>query len=180
MKGLLLSIALTIPLSATVAAETPAGVPVYNPKTKSYFELRHDNIKASSFEAANWPHARSEAAKRRFKGVPGRLAIVDSKDTEDFLRSHFQPKTIVWIGLAYWCGYGKSMWVNGRTVSRGDFTNWDARWYRNAVSKCPIGYAENYFMPVYYDTRKGPWRWQASGPGKQFRSMFVEYVTGGE
>jgi hypothetical protein len=58
------------------------GKPVYNPETKSYFELRVDLPKPP-----DWNTAVRYARTRRYKGVRGRLAIIRMfKRTASFRR----------------------------------------------------------------------------------------------
>lgn len=163
-------------LRATLVAEGPSP-PIYDPASKSYFELHQTDV---GLGGKNWAEARALAAGLFFRGVRGRLAIVKSQATHDFLRNHFDLKTEAWIGLRYWCSFRKLQWVDGEMHSRQGFNPWDRQWYRNADTRCGRGTATGpmAFMPVYYTP--GGFRWQASGPVKKFYDYFVEYPTGGQ
>jgi hypothetical protein len=58
--------------------------PIYNPRTKSYFELQVDLPKPQQ-----WQNAVRYARTKTFKGVRGRLAIVKDLETHSFLRANF-------------------------------------------------------------------------------------------
>ena len=61
---------LAIGLMLPVTAEAQYNSPVYNPHTKSYFELRKDN------QRGYWVDANSKAQSLSHKGARGRLAVV--------------------------------------------------------------------------------------------------------
>lgn len=153
--------------------------PVYDPQTKSYFQLRMDN------RAGYWKAAKELAEEQIFYGVQGRLAVVDSEQTHHFLLMNFNKiKQETWIGMYYDCASRKLFWSTGAPVSRSNFSIWHAQWYRNPHIICSNGGLRGYgasdqFMPVYYTPLKNGFRWQASGPGKGFESYFVEFPTGG-
>ena len=71
--------------------------PIYNPATKSYFQLFDDNLLPG-----NWEAARKRAATKSYNGVRGRLAVVDSMETHNFILRNFGlnwREASVWIGL---------------------------------------------------------------------------------
>ncbi len=146
--------------------------PIYNPHTKSYFELRVDLPMPP-----NWSTANKYARTRIFKGVRGRLAVVKDIETHSFLKANFEAKEEVWIGLRFFCSVRKLVWVNGEVHPRNAFKVWAKKWYRTKY-KCSTNNFK--WMPVYYlPTAKG-FRWQAPGPQKYYASYLVEYQTGGE
>ena len=62
--------------------------PMYNPETKSYFELHFPGENMGSYgewPQFNWRDAREYAPSRVFRGARGRLAIVKTKETNDFI-----------------------------------------------------------------------------------------------
>jgi hypothetical protein len=156
-----------------VAAEP--NLPIYNPASKSYFELRDDNAPPGT-----WEKARGLAARLSYKGARGRLAVVDSEATHLFLRRNFTIKEETWIGLRYWCAFRKLQWVTGKLHSREGFNIWANQWYRLEETMCGQGVTigPRAYMPVYYLPRG--FRWQACGASKWFTHYFVEYPTGKE
>src|SRR4051812_26537568 len=75
--------------------------PIYNPSSKSYFQLFNDNE-----NPGNWEAAQMRAESKTYKGVRGRLAVIDSAETHDFILRKFdltKRNVAVWIGLRYWC-----------------------------------------------------------------------------
>jgi len=145
--------------------------PIYNPHTKSYFELRVDLP-----WPPRWSTARKFARTRIFKGVRGRLAVIKDVETHSFLKANFEPKEEVWIGLRFFCGVRKLVWVTGEEHPRTAFKVWARRWWRSNY-KCSTGFQ---FMPIYYQKASKGFKWQASGPAKYFVSYLVEYPTGKE
>lgn len=155
------------------AGLTPKPVkPVYNPQTKSWFELRVDLPKPS-----NWRNAVKFARRQTFKGVRGRLAIVKDLQAHSFLRANFEVLGSAWIGLRYFCSFRKLVWADGTEHPRRSFKMWAKRWYRTDV-RC--GKERIQYMPIYYLPSRYGFKWQASGPEKFFISYFVEYPTGAE
>ncbi len=148
------------------------GKPVYNPHTKSWFELRVDLPKPS-----NWQNAVQFSRRHTFKGVRGRLAEVKDLETHSFLRANFDVIGPTWIGLRYFCSFRKLVWADGTEQPRTAFKMWAKKWYRTDV-RC--GKERIQFMPVYYLPTRHGFKWQASGPAKYFVSYFVEYPTGAE
>lgn len=153
--------------SAAVAVK-----PIYNPHTKSYFELRVDLP-----EPPNWHTAARYARTKKFKGVRGRLAQVRDLKTHSFLQANFEIREESWIGLRYYCSFRKLVWADGDVQPRKGFKMWAKRWHRTRI-RC--GAANIPYMPVYYLPFDKGFRWQASGPAKSFVSYFVEYPTGKE
>lgn len=170
---------------AAVLAATPAlaadketgltpkpGKPVYNPATKSWFELRVDLPTPS-----NWRSAVKYSRRHTFKGVRGRLAIVKDLQTHSFLRANFEALGATWIGLRYFCSFRKLVWADGTEHPRKAFKMWAKKWYRTDV-RC--GKQRIQYMPIYYLPSRYGFKWQASGPEKYFVSYFVEYPTGAQ
>ena len=178
--SLVLPVFLALSLISTKESQ---GKPVYNPQTKSYFELRNDLFGNNH----GWTNAKQAAEKLQFKGVRGRLAVVDSLQTHQFLVKNFNLEAETWIGLRFWCKYKKLQWVNGKIHPRDAFNHWDPRWYRYYGSSDPnlqfcrtSGTIESGYMPVYYLPAEKGYRWQAVGSAKGFRHYLVEFPTGGE
>ena len=162
------------------AAAGPNDPPIYNPASKSYFQiLTHTSRKE------NWIFAHRTALSRFYKGARGRLAVIDRPETHQFILQNFDLKFPLWIGLRYWCSFRMLQWNGLRPYSPSDsghFQAWHPQWYRNPQSICsPDLSGEKAYMPFYYEPlgRRNA-RWQASGPGKGFVRFLVEYPTGEE
>lgn len=164
------------------AAEPLPLSPIYNPASKSYFQLFDDNE-----HPGNWQAARARAQMKAFKGVRGRLAVIDSPETHDFVVKSFDLNkrgVSVWIGLRYWCSARLLQWEGHRPFSPRDpdsFRLWHSQWSRSDQNACSFtGSAKVGYAPVYYRTMSGITRWQAVGAAKYFSYYLVEYPTGDE
>ena len=169
---------LAVPVKESISQERRAGSaavavkPIYNPESKSYFELRVDLPKPP-----NWRTAARYARTKIYKGVRGRLAVVKDLQTHSFLKANFDVREEAWIGLRYFCSFRKLVWANGEEQPRRAFKMWAKKWYRTDI-RC--GKQSIQFMPIYYLPNTKGFKWQASGPAKYFVSYFVEYPTGAE
>lgn len=156
--------------------------PVYDPISKSYFEMvdgSHGMVKGPlAHEGPNWTDAYRLAQGRVFKGVHGRLAVVKSLETHEFLMRTFRPETYVWIGLRYWCTQRKLQWSDGTIAAAGSFQAWDKVW-RQDVYACASGGGDKEFMPVAYSPLP-KFDWIGKGIQKRYYYFFVEYPTGNE
>lgn len=175
------------------AAAQLLNTPVYNPDTKSYFELHVDQPlkdgKLVGFDrqySMEWYLAERRARALFHKGVRGHLAIVKSQAVNDFLRDTFKPEIPAWIGLRYWCAFNALQWVNGETHKPTAYKNWDAPWAYSALSRgdgdrafpsCPTHIRSNY-LPIHYWPVDQGFVWHGNGMAKEFRGFFVEYPTG--
>lgn len=167
------TMALLCALPTQVQAQTPTAVaPIYNPHTKSYFELRTDLP-----QPPTWSTAEITARTKVYNGVRGHLAIVKDADTHSFLEANFPLNEEAWIGLRFFCNVRKLLWVDGEEWPLNAFKMWAKPWHRTNI-KC--GTSKIPYMPVMYLPNSKGFRWQASGPAKYFISYFVEYPTGKE
>ncbi|WP_193369760.1 C-type lectin domain-containing protein [Pelagibius marinus] len=166
-----------------LAAELPLPqTPIYNPASKSYFQLFKDNV-----YPGHWMAARERASIKAYKGVRGRLAVVDSWEDHKFLLEAFgltKRRVSVWIGLRYWCAARLLQWEDGRLFEPSEptmFRLWHADWSRSDSDACNMSKSGKVgFAPVYYRTIGAITRWQAVGAAKYFRYYLVEFPTGGE
>jgi hypothetical protein len=160
------------------AAEGPfPNVPVYNPDSHSYFQLFGDNE-----NPGNWEAARIRAGQKSYKGIRGRLAVIDSAQIHDFVLRTFDlssRKISTWIGLRYWCNARLLQWEEQRAFSPSDpghFKIWHAQWSRSDESACTLSKSAKVgFAPVYYRTIGNVTRWQAVGAAKYFNYYLVEF-----
>ncbi len=162
------------------SAAKPGDPPIYNPASKSYFQL----LMQTTYNK-NWDFARRAAWSRTFKGVRGRLAVVDRRETHLFILQNFDINRPTWIGLRYWCRYRMLEW-NGLSpyspTDPGRFHAWHARWFHKKPFECGSRRKrDRYYMAVYYEpigSRNA--RWQASQSGRPIARFLVEYPTGEE
>ncbi|WP_404379878.1 C-type lectin domain-containing protein [Caenispirillum salinarum] len=147
--------------------------PFYNPHTKSYFAYVDMNIMGG----AAWRGVRKAAARKTYHGVPGRLAVVKDRQTHDWLREKFGDviDKETWIGLRYFCGARKLMWVDGTIMDRSPPGLWHPQWHRTWIM---CGRVRMEYMPVYYVGGGMQMVWQASGIDKFQISYLVEFPTG--
>ncbi len=158
---------------AEAAKHSLLDTPVYNEQTKSYFSLKRFHV---TYGGKNWSAANKAARRSYYKGVSGRLAVVKSREVEDFLIKTFRPPSPSWIGLRFFCKFRKLVWLTGETHPLIAYSNWHAKWYRTRVN-CDQT-ANISWMPVYLTPNLTGPRWQAPGPAKYMMYYFVEYPTG--
>lgn len=158
--------------------------PVYDPASKSYFELvliRTTQYSYGGHPEVRWEQADGLARARVYNGVHGRLAVIRNLETHEFLELTFQPVFNAWIGLRYWCSNRTLQFTDGTLWTRSMFGVWDAKWDQSAV-KDPCGeYHTNrkpQYMPVAYNSIKDGFRWIAKEWHKAYYCYFVEYPTG--
>lgn len=163
--------------AAAPAQEAVFNKPIYDPASKSYFELvrltKADESKRY-VPSMNWAEANEFASKRVFKGVKGRLAIIKSADTHSFILMNLRPADFTWIGLRYFCKGQKLVWSNGESFKPNDFKAWAPAWDQSAG----VGCQERSYMPVAYTATKEGFRWIAKGGAKLYRDLLIEYPTG--
>jgi hypothetical protein len=169
------------------AKESPANdkdrfnKPIYNPETKSYFEYFITAQALGRSADYWWGEAKQLAQTRSFHGVRGRLAIVKTKETNDFIVKHFRPENGTWIGLQYLCHINELRWADGEFWPRTGYQNWYQPW--NIQGPSPRG-GELYrcagtdAMGVHYWGQEGGYKWNANHPAKKFYNMILEYPTG--
>lgn len=175
-----LLISLCIAGTAAHSAAMPGDPPIYNAASKSYFQLLTQTTQKQS-----WRFAYAAALSKTFRGVRGRLAVIDRPETHQFILRNFDLTRPIWIGLRYLCRFRMLEWNGSRPYAPGDpghFHAWHPQWYRNTQTMCASGRSlEESYMPFYYETigvRNA--RWQASGPAKFFGRFLVEFPTGEE
>lgn len=149
--------------------------PIFDPKTKSYFELRVDNKRGGN--KPNWQQAHANASRLFHEGRRGRLAVIKNLDTLQFVRENFSVDHPTWIGLRFYCQFRKLIWVTGEIHSLRDSKLWHRQWYRNQQTRCRANTPKaGGYMPVYLTPKTdGPVAWQASGAAKFFDYYMVEY-----
>lgn len=185
MKALILLFAglLCIASGAAQAQGPVYGKPIYDPASKSYFELvktPREYAPGAVTPSMTFDVAVGAASGRKFKGVSGRLAIIKSPDTHLFVMQKLRPNEEAWIGLRYLCKLRQLRWVNGETVSKGQFQAWHTKWDQSANAGCVKGGGEADWMPVAYMGVQDGFRWVAKGAKKKYISFIVEYPTGHE
>ena len=94
----LLNVGLLGLIGASDKAEPAYNKPFYNPETKTHFELYapdFDDSKRSGsvklYGGISYEAAMKMAAKRRYKGLSGRLSIEKSRETHEFLAKSLRP-----------------------------------------------------------------------------------------
>jgi hypothetical protein len=187
---------LTSLAAASAFADPGISKPVYDPASKSYFEMVDvDTPKYSPYNTLEtpWEGAVKLAQERTFKGARGRLAVVKNAETHQFLLRTFQPHREVWIGMRFWCGVNQVQFVDGTMLAKGTFAAWDTPWDQSGIKPeyeptKTIGGCEKYyepgsnhpptFMPIAYSPTQRGFRWIAKEHHKLYLSYLVEYPTG--
>ena len=119
----------------------------------------------------------SRARQPVYKGVHGRLAIIDTAEVHSFLPRTFQPNhyQYVWIGLRYLCGAKKLEWSDGKLWQPGSFQISDERWNQD-VFTCKDKNNPNDWAPVAYTPSMHSW--VVKGNTKGYDRYFIEYPGG--
>jgi hypothetical protein len=161
--------------ASTSTAKPVYNKPIYDPASKSYFEL----VKLTKGDDAdhylpsmNWSNAEAFARRRAYKGALGRLATIKAGDTHFFILTSLRPSTFTWIGLRYSCDTQKFRWSDGTALVE-EFQAWHATWNQSGES-CLKGS----FMGVAYTPISDGFRWVAKGRAKLYTDLLVEYPTG--
>lgn len=165
-------------------ADLPAGAspgqlintPVYDPQAKRYFALMQPQLEPQYMTM--WDHVAAQARAQTFKGVHGRLAIVDTPEVHDFLLRTFRPNNYqyIWIGLRYLCKAHKLEWSDGKIMPPGSFQDWDKQWNQD-VYTCSDKDNPNDWAPVAYTPEMHSWI--VKGNHKGYPWYFIEFPTGG-
>ena len=184
MKALIFLVAALLCVASGAQAQGPVyGKPMYDPASKSYFELVHvtqAQAQGSMYPALPFDKAAHAATGRAFQGVAGRLAIIRSQDPHIFIMQNLRPNEDTWIGLRYLCKTRELRWVNGQQLKKGDFAPWHAQWDQSSGAGCVKGGGETDWMPVAYTPASSGFRWIAKGGKKIYVAYLVEYPTGKE
>jgi len=160
-------------------------IPVYDAEAKRYFMLVDARLPGSVYprnEGLTWEGADEEARARLYKGVHGRLAIVDSIEVHEFLLRTFHADVPAWIGLRYLCRTHRLLKADGSFMNASSFKAWDPVWNQD-TGGCqgkldtmrPV-FGEIY-MPVAYYAHP-TFDWVAKGWAKRYLLYFVEFPTG--
>ena len=159
--------------------------PIYNPETKSYFEnydlYRDPNNPYGVYFAFEWPLAKQWAESRVFHGVRGRLAVIKSREVQEFIAKKLQPDDGAWFGLSFRCDSRSLWWVTGENWPLSAYQNWNRPWnvegttWKNANhAQCP----PNEVAGVHYWGAATGYKWNVNGPHKGFHYLIIEYTTG--
>ena len=155
-----------------VAKPDILGKVVYDPSSGSYFEIIRN---PRGFR--RWRDVRPFVNKRIYKGIRGRLAVIKTRATHEFLRKTFAIPFDAWIGLRYHCSSGKLVWVTGAILRRGvDFEIWHHKLYYEERNLCGSGGRVNHLVAFYIIEGKRRY-WRLSGPNHGMTSAVIEYPT---
>lgn len=184
MRALILLAGLLCFASGAANAQGPVyGKPIYDPVSKSYFELvkvTPAQAPGSSTPALPFDKAMQAANGRAFHGAKGRLAVIRSQETHIFIMQNLRPNEDTWIGLRYLCKTRELRWVSGEAWKRGEFAAWHAQWDQSGIAGCVNGGGEADWMGVAYTPAGSGFRWVAKGGKKIYVAYLVEYPTGKE
>ena len=158
--------------------------PIYDPASKSYFELvavtalQAGAAKVGMVPEAPWDKAAAFAAGRVFKGTKGRLAVVKSQETHEFLMQNLRPAYPAFIGLRYYCKERRLEWITGESHAANGFKAWHQQWDQGDGKLCLGATNPPWWMGVAYTSTKDGFRWVARGYVKHWTAYIVEYPTG--
>lgn len=182
MRILALIFVALLSVAAPAQAQGPVyGKPMYDPASKSYFELvkvAPELAPGFAIPSLPWDKALQAASGRSFKNTKGRLAIVRSLETHMFILENLRPPAAAWIGLRYLCKSRKLVWSNGEYFKPGDFQAWDTKWDHSGNAGCVNQVGEGDWMSVTYTPANQGFRWIALGNKKIYTLYLVEYPTG--
>ena len=152
--------------------------PIYDPATRSYFEL------IETRGGASYGRALRAARKRTYKGVRGRLAVIRSQTTQQLINRVFRPDGEAWIGLRLFCSRRVLLWSDGQRLDkREDYVNWGPQWhYASTYMPCKgrDKYAGVTLSPIRQAGYAGTGlRWFAIAPRHAVSYSIIKYPTGG-
>jgi|SRR5579862_653596 len=150
--------------------------PVYDPGSKKYYLLKL--VPEEGNYKSMWNYVEDLAKKDVYKGVHGRLAIVDSLEVHEFLLTTFKPNPYdnIWIGLRYLCKPRQLEWTDGKLWKPGSFQIWDKVWNQDP-NTCTDKDNPNDWAPVAYTPSMKSWI--VKGSHKGYPLYFEEFPTGG-
>jgi hypothetical protein len=170
--------------AATAHAQAVYEKPVYNPDTKSYFELvrvtqaQQEHHKVGMVPETSWDKAAAFAASRVYKDTKGRLAIVKDQATHEFVMTNLRPNSYAFIGLRYFCKERQLRWVNNQVHPANGFKAWAPNWDQGDLKYCLESNPAHQWMGVVYTGVNEGFRWVARGSLKNWNMYIVEYPTG--
>ncbi len=169
LGGLVVAFALWQPEG--VAKPETLGKVVYDPSSGSYFEIiRNDG------DFTRWRQVRAVVNKLNYQGIRGRLAVIKTRATHEFLRKNLGLRFDAWIGLRYHCASGKLVWVTGEILRKGvDFEIWHRKLYYEGRSYCRVGRITH--LVVFYKVIGKRLYWRLSGPEHGMTGAVIEYPT---
>ena len=143
-----------------------------DPHSKNYFRLER-------IPRGNYMNALRHARSKAFKGVRGRLAVIRSRETQEFIVRTLRPPDETWIGLRMTCSPRKLVWVNGELFDkRKHYANWGRRWhYNDRYIPCPGGGVGSQFAGIALVRERNVVRWYAIAPAHFTRSLLIEFPT---
>jgi hypothetical protein len=168
---------LPIPMVAH-AAGPMVEKPIYFEGTGSYYEMI-DYRPTTGGYGLRWEQAEKLASQKMLGGVKGRLALIQSPETELFLKINLRPDHATWFGLYFDCDSRKFFWIDGTQMENTDYANFvTTNWFREPTGTICSDYRGYRRYPVFLDMG-GDKRWAVRGPTKLFYYYIIEYPTGG-
>ena len=160
-----------------VSKDVLIDVPVYDSHSKSYFKFVY------SKNHGRWDSMNTFAQSQFFKGVRGRLAVIRSQETQNFINQVIRPPNETWIGLRIYCRGRKLYWVTGEKIDRkNDYTNWGKEWqYKNKYTICRNSASfvkSRLFGGIALVRYRGVIRWWAIIAGHGTNRGLIEFPTG--
>lgn len=184
MKFLTCLLALMLFGAASASAQPVFGKPMYDPVSKSYFELvavtpaQAGAAKVGMVPETSWDKAVQFAASRAYKNTKGRLAVVKSQETHEFLMQNLRPAYPAFIGLRYFCKERRLEWITGEAHPANGFKAWHQQWDQGDAKICSAATNGPWWMGVAYTGTGDGFRWVARGFMKNWTAYIVEYPTG--
>lgn len=163
-------------------AAAVVNTPMYNPQTRSYFELvpvnaaEGDSDIAGSLPGMYWSTAEAAAEKRVFKGAHGRLAVMRDLATTEWIEANFHPPPTIWIGLRYLCTVHQLQWSDGTYFKPGEWQIWDRHWFQGVGGA--FCHEQRPWAGVTLSADGFGVHWVSWGAFKTFENFLVEFPTG--
>ena len=145
-------------------------IPVYDPQSKSYFALYRFH--------GGYEGARSRAMSTSHNGVRGRLAIIATQETSDFIKRELRPAS-AYFGLQLVCHSRDLVWVNNEKLERGkDFADWGRTWHAPNGEYIPCKQSGALYGGGILANYGEGQRWYLIDPGHFINAFLVEFPTG--
>jgi len=168
-----------LPLPVTAHAAGPLlEKTIYFEGTGSYYEMI-DYRPTTGGYGLRWEQAEVLASQKTLGGVKGRLALIQSPETELFLKVNLRPDHATWFGLYFDCDSRKFFWIDGVQMKNTDYANFVTNnWFREPRGHLCTELGGYRRYPVFLDMDSDK-RWAVRGPKKLFYYYIIEYPTGG-
>lgn len=126
-----------------------------------------------------WLAAESVARNATYKGVAGRLAIIDSAALDMFIRTNLRPNRLAWFGVQYICDQQRWVYSNDETIPVNAYTNWHPTSWGAPVLGNTLDCGMYPYLAGYLKSdESGGLYWGLNTSSKAYGQYIVEFPLG--